>query len=65
MAECGTDMQRFPSAAPFVSPRLLQELRCLLNYPLDSTAPVALILCGHTELRRNWRSARSRPFANG
>ena len=32
-------------------PRLLPELRFLLNYPLDSTAPVTLILCGHTELR--------------
>ena len=37
--------------AHLLPPRLLQELRFLLNYHLDSTAPVALILCGHTELR--------------
>lgn len=37
--------------AHLLAPRLLQELRFLLNYQLDSTAPVALILCGHTELR--------------
>ena len=37
--------------AHLLPPRLLQELRFLLNYQLDSTAPVALILCGHTELR--------------
>ena len=37
--------------AHLLPPRLLQELRFLLNYQLDSTAPVALVLCGHTELR--------------
>jgi len=37
--------------AHLLAPRLLQELRCLVNYQLDRTAPVALILCGHTELR--------------
>jgi hypothetical protein len=31
--------------------RLLQELRFLLNYHLDSTPPVVLIFCGHMELR--------------
>ncbi len=29
-------------------PRLLQELRFVRNDPLDSTAPVALVLWGHT-----------------
>ena len=34
--------------AHLLSPRLLQELRFLLSYHLDSTALVALVLCGHT-----------------
>ena len=37
--------------AHLLPPRLLQELRFLLNYQLDSTAPVALVLCGHTAWR--------------
>ena len=38
--------------AHFLSPHVLQELRVLLNFQMDSTAPLALILTGHTELRR-------------
>jgi type II secretory pathway predicted ATPase ExeA len=38
--------------AHLLTPRLLQELRFLLNYALDSTAPLVLLLCGHTELRQ-------------
>ena len=38
--------------AHFLSPHVLQELRVLLNFQMDSMAPLALILSGHTELRR-------------
>lgn len=37
--------------AHFLTPHVLQELRVLLNFQMDSTAPLALILAGHTELR--------------
>ncbi len=33
------------------APRLLPDLRFIRNYPLDSAAAVALILCGRTERR--------------
>ena len=38
--------------AHLLSPHLLQSLRHLLNFAMDSTAPLVLILVGHTELRR-------------
>ncbi|MDA8193663.1 MAG: AAA family ATPase [Thermaerobacter sp.] len=41
--------------AHFSSPHVLQELRLLLNFAMDTVAPLALILAGHTELRRKLR----------
>jgi len=43
--------------AHLLTPRLLQELRFLLNFALDTTAPLAVVLAGHTELRQKlaWR----------
>jgi len=35
-----------------LSPHALQGLRRLLNFEFDTTAPLALVLVGHTELRR-------------
>lgn len=36
----------------WLSPAVLQALRALMNFAMDTTAPLALILVGHTELRR-------------
>lgn len=36
----------------WLTPAVLQSLRTLLNFAMDTTAPLALILVGHTELRR-------------
>lgn len=43
--------------AHLLTPRLLQELRFLLNFALDTTAPLVVVLAGHTELRQKlaWR----------
>lgn len=43
--------------AHLLTPRLLQELRFLLNFALDTTAPLVVVLIGHTELRQKlaWR----------
>ena len=41
--------------AHLVSQRMLEELRLLLNTRMDSQAAAALILVGHTELRRTLR----------
>ena len=46
-----TPRQFYRRLAHRLPPRLLQELRFLLNYPLHSTARAALVLCGPTELR--------------
>lgn len=35
-----------------LSPHVLQSLRLLLNFAMDTTAPLALMCVGHTELRR-------------
>lgn len=35
----------------WLAPTVLQALRTLLNFAMDTTAPLALILIGHTELR--------------
>ncbi len=50
----GSPRRRSSRSATRCGPRLLQELRFLLNYHRDGTAPVALILCGHTELGHQW-----------
>jgi type II secretory pathway predicted ATPase ExeA len=51
-----TQQNRLPllllDEAHLCSPHLLQSLRQLLNFSMDSTAPLVLILAGHTELRR-------------
>lgn len=36
----------------WLTPAVLQALRTLVNFAMDTTAPLALILVGHTELRR-------------
>ena len=51
--------------APRLSPRLLQELRFLLSYHLDSPAPVALVLCRHTARRHKLALCPSTRFASG
>jgi type II secretory pathway predicted ATPase ExeA len=43
--------------AHLLTPRLLQELRFLLNFALDTTAPLAVVLAGQTARRQKfaWR----------
>jgi type II secretory pathway predicted ATPase ExeA len=38
--------------AHWLAPAVLQGLRGLVNFSMDTTAPLALVLIGHTELRR-------------
>lgn len=43
--------------AHLLTPRLLQELRFLLNFALDTTAPLVVVLVSHTARRQKlaWR----------
>ena len=41
--------------AHLLDPRMLEELRLLLNVQMDSEAAAALVLVGHTDLRRTLR----------
>lgn len=38
--------------AHWLAPAVLQSMRSLLNFAMDTTAPLTLVLVGHTELRR-------------
>lgn len=49
--------------AHVLKPQVLDELRLLLNFKMDSESPSALVLIGHTDLRKHLYLAANEAFA--